>query len=157
MKNDEGRHFADVVKDEVQTLQGIGPMSSRVLSALGISTIEELANYKFFHMARALATLAETEVKGDRPTGSVMNVDRAVDKEWESKSLKEIVEAPTEALEGISKDACDLLETLGCVTIGDLAKLKYCRWAEAMVKISEFENTLTAKERKIDSELKKLA
>jgi hypothetical protein len=108
-------------------------------------------------MARAIATLAETEVKGDRPVGSVMNVDKAVDKEWEAKTLKEMVEAPTEALEGISKDACDLLAALGCTTIGDLAQLKYCRWAEAMVKISEFENTLNVKERKIESELKKLA
>jgi predicted flap endonuclease-1-like 5' DNA nuclease len=50
MKNDEGRHFASVIKDEVQTLQGIGPMSSRVLEALGIRTIEELGKVCTYNM-----------------------------------------------------------------------------------------------------------
>ena len=157
MKGDETKHFSDLKSADVSTLQGIGPKSTDVLSALKITTVEELGKYKFFLMARALATMAETETKGGRIEGTVMNVDKAVDKEWENKSLAEICEAPTEALEGIGKDACDLLETLGVKTIGDLGKFKYCRWAESICELAKYEETKTAKERKLEAQLKKLS
>mmetsp|Transcript_119659 Transcript_119659/g.178766 ORF Transcript_119659/g.178766 Transcript_119659/m.178766 type:complete len:193 (-) Transcript_119659:223-801(-) len=156
MKADEGKHINDLKDAEVSTLQGIGKFSSEVLKSLGVQTVADLAKYKFFLMARSLKTLAETEVKGDRPEGSVMNVDKAVDKSWEAKSLTEIVEAPTEALEGIGDDACELLESLGVKSIGDLADFKYCRWAEAIVNISAYEELKTAKQRKIEAALRKL-
>jgi nucleotidyltransferase/DNA polymerase involved in DNA repair len=156
MKDDEGRHLADVTEDEVSTLQGIGSFSTQVLKALDIKTIGDLATYKYFLLARALKTLAEAETKDGRLTGSVMNVDKAVDKAWETKSLKELCEAPTEALEGIAEDACELLESLGVKSIGDLAEFKYCRWAEAIVLASKYEENMTSKERKLDSALKKL-
>jgi predicted flap endonuclease-1-like 5' DNA nuclease len=157
MKADEGRHFVAVIKSDVTTLQGIGPLASKVMDALGIQTIEQLAKYKYFLIARAIKTLAETETKGGRPAGSAMNIDKAVDKDWEAKTLTEMCDAPTEALEGIAKDACDLLKSLGCKTIGDLADLKYCRWAEALVVAAKYENNLTVKERKLHAQLKKLA
>eukprot|EP00565_Helicotheca_tamesis_P004416 CAMPEP_0185723436 /NCGR_PEP_ID=MMETSP1171-20130828/286_1 /TAXON_ID=374046 /ORGANISM="Helicotheca tamensis, Strain CCMP826" /LENGTH=191 /DNA_ID=CAMNT_0028391139 /DNA_START=58 /DNA_END=633 /DNA_ORIENTATION=- len=157
MKEDEGRNLSDFVDEEVTKLQGIGPLATQVLDALKVKTISQLATYKFFLIARALKTLAETETEGGRPEGSRMNVDKAVDKEWEKKSFTEICEAPTEALEGISQPACELLEKLRVKTIGDLAELKYCRWAEAIVTASKFENTKTAKERKVEAQLKKLS
>ena len=157
MKADEGKHFKDLVDMEVSTLQGIGPFSSKVLEALGVKTVGELATYKYFLLARALKTLSETETKDGRPKGSCMNVDKAVDKAWESKSLTEICDAPTEALEGIANEACELLESLGVKSIGDLAEFKYCRWAEAIVAASSYEEMKTEKERKLDAALKKLA
>lgn len=157
MKGDETRHFTSLKSDSVSTLQGIGPKASEVLSALKITTIEELAKYKFFLMARALSTMAETETEGGRLAGTVMNVDKAVDKAWEAKSLAEICEAPTEALEGIGKDACELLESLGVKTIGDLGSFKYCRWAEAICELAKYEETKTARERKLEAQLRKLA
>eukprot|EP00538_Stauroneis_constricta_P007220 CAMPEP_0119545868 /NCGR_PEP_ID=MMETSP1352-20130426/486_1 /TAXON_ID=265584 /ORGANISM="Stauroneis constricta, Strain CCMP1120" /LENGTH=205 /DNA_ID=CAMNT_0007590479 /DNA_START=305 /DNA_END=922 /DNA_ORIENTATION=+ len=157
MKADEGKHFESLKNSDVSVLQGIGPFSARVLDALHIKTVKDLAKYKFFHLARALAALAETETEGGRLKSSVMNIDKAVDKEWESKTLTEILEAPTEALEGVTKQASDLLESLGAKTIGDLATLKYCRWAEAIVEATKYENLLTAKERKVQAQLKKLS
>jgi hypothetical protein len=112
MKADEGLHFTELKDADVSTLQGIGPFSSEVLKSLGVKTVADLAEYKFFLMARAVKTLAETETKGGRPKCSVMNIDKAVDKDWEAKSLTEIIDAPTEALEGIGSDACELLESL---------------------------------------------
>jgi hypothetical protein len=44
----------------------------------------------------------------------------------------------------------------GVKSVGDLADFKYCRWAEAIVNISKFEELKTGKERKIDAALKKL-
>merc|ERR1711862_328868 len=46
-----------------------------------------------------MGTLAETETEKARPTGSGMNLDKALDKEFEPKSLKEIIEAPTSAIQ----------------------------------------------------------
>lgn len=157
VKDSEGKHFQELVDAEVSVLQGIGPFSTRVLDALGVSTVKELASYKFFLAARAIKTLSETEEKGGRLPGSIMNVDKAVDKEYETKSLKDLCEAPAEALEGIGAQASELLATLGVKTIGDLADFKYCRWAEAITQAAEFEEMLTTKERKIEKELKKLA
>ena len=78
--------------------------------------------------------------------------------EWESKSFKEIVEGPVSCLEGLTEDADSLLKELGVKTVGDLATLKYCRWAEAMVLLGEkYEHTKTEAERKKERELKKLA
>jgi len=157
MKKDEGRHLTDVSDDDIITLQGIGSMSSNVLKSLGVKTIRQLATYKYFLLSRALKTLAETETRDDRPVKSVMNIDKAVIKEWESKSLTDICNAPTESLEGITTDACELLETLGIKTISDMAEFKYCRWAEAIVQASQYEELNTSKERKLNSALKRLA
>lgn len=154
MKDKEGLHFSDIV--EIKDLQGIGPHAERVLKALGVSTVKELATYKFFLMARALATMAEVE--GKRLTGSVMNVDKAVDKEYETKTFKEICEGPVSCLEGLTEAADTLLKDLGVKTVGDLATFKYCRWAEAMVLLGEkYEFTKTEAERKKERELKKLS
>mmetsp|Transcript_64297 Transcript_64297/g.76117 ORF Transcript_64297/g.76117 Transcript_64297/m.76117 type:complete len:187 (-) Transcript_64297:234-794(-) len=158
MKDDEGKHFADIASAPVSTLEGIGAMSTDVLEHLGCKTVKDLATYKYFLLARALVTMAETEVKGDRSDDSVMNVDKGVDKEWESKSLNEIAEAPISALEGLTEKAGDLLQKLGVKCIGDLGKLKYFKWAEAIVLLGEkYEHTKTASERKEEAALKKLA
>jgi predicted flap endonuclease-1-like 5' DNA nuclease len=156
MKADEGKHFQELVDAEVSTLQGIGPFSARVLESLGARTVADLAKYKYFLMARAIATLSETETKGGRLKGAVLNIDNAVDKEYETKTLTEICEAPTEALEGIGSQACELLETLGVKTVKELSEFKYCRWAEAIVQAAALEEMKTAKERKVDAALKKL-
>ena len=105
MKDDEGKHFTDLVTAEVSTMQGIGPKATEVAAELHINTVEDLANYKYYKWARALATLAETELKGDRPEGSMMNVNKMVDKAYETMSLKEIVDAPVAALQGVSDAA----------------------------------------------------
>ena len=127
MKADEAKHFTDIKDAHVSTLQGIGEVAAEVAEEMGVSTVSELAAYKYFHMARSIKTLAETETEGGRLEGSVMNIDNAVDKEWEAKSLKEIVDAPVDALQGISEGAAKLLGSLGVKTVGDLADSKYCR------------------------------
>merc|ERR1711862_1026165 len=98
---------------------------------------EDLATYKYFLMARAIVTLAETWAEKARPTGSGMNLDKALDKEFEPKSLKEIIEAPTSAIQGLSEQARELFEELHVKTIKDLAEFKYCRIADAIVQGSK--------------------
>mmetsp|Transcript_41506 Transcript_41506/g.60878 ORF Transcript_41506/g.60878 Transcript_41506/m.60878 type:complete len:188 (-) Transcript_41506:192-755(-) len=157
MKSEEGKLFSVLADDPVNALQGIGPKADKVLEVLKIRTIRELATYKFFIISRALATLAKTETDGGRDAQSVMNVDQAVDKEYESKSLVEIVGSPVSALQGLTEDADALLKDLGVSTINDLANLKYCLWSESIVVLGQYEHSKNASERKAEALQKQLA
>jgi hypothetical protein len=69
-----------------------------------------------------------------------MNINKAVDKAYEGKSLKEIVDSPVDALQGVSEgDAKLLLEAFNVKTVGDLADLKYVKWAQAIVNLADTE------------------
>jgi predicted flap endonuclease-1-like 5' DNA nuclease len=148
MKNAEGLTFTEISTSPVSVLQGIGPVSSKVLEELKIKTVKDLGNFKFFKLARALKTLAATETKGGRPAGSIMNVDKAVIKDFETKSLQEIIDAPIHEIEGMTEKAEELLKELGVSTIEDLATWKYSCWAESIVTLASFEETMTEQERK---------
>lgn len=66
-----------------------------------------------------------------------MNISKFVDKEYEKKSLSEIAKAPVSALAGITEeDAALLKKAVGVKTVADLAKLKYVKWAQAIVTLA---------------------
>jgi len=158
MKGDEKDSFLDLVGQSVSTMQGIGPKATDIAEHLGLETVQDLADYKYFHWARALKTLSETETEGGRLEGTAMNVDKMVDKAYEAKTLTEIVNSPVAALQGLSEAAGKLLgETpLNVKTVDDLAELKYFRLAEALVVASKHENEGTETERKVERAQKKL-
>lgn len=68
-----------------------------------------------------------------------INVNKAVDKAYESKTLKEIAEAPVAALEGLSEAQGELLGRLGIKTIRDLGEWKFANWARAIVELAKLE------------------
>jgi predicted RecB family nuclease len=68
-----------------------------------------------------------------------INVNKAVDKAFETKSLKEIAEAPVSALEGLSEEQGKLLNKLGITTIRDLGEWKFAAWARAIVELAKLE------------------
>ncbi|EMY60580.1 hypothetical protein [Leptospira terpstrae] len=69
-----------------------------------------------------------------------MNINKAVDKAYESKSLKEIADSPVSAIQGLSDGDADLLlKAFNVKTIRDLANLKYVKWAQAIVTLSDTE------------------
>lgn len=69
-----------------------------------------------------------------------MNINKALDKAWETKTFKEIAKAPVAALEGVSDNDAKLLkEAFNVVTIEDLANLKFVRWAQAIVTAASVE------------------
>jgi hypothetical protein len=138
-KADEGQYFHDLIKGPVSTLQGIGPKHLAQLETLGFKTVEQLAEYKFFHLSRCLMTLAKTEEPGQRSDASVMNINKGLDKDYENMSLQEIVDLPVYALQGISESKGELWASLGVKTMSDLAEFKYCKWAEALVVAAKFE------------------
>ncbi len=58
---------------------------------------------------------------------------KVLDKEWEDKSLEEILKAPVSALAGVSDgDADALKQAFNVKTVGDLGKNKYFRAAQAL-------------------------
>jgi hypothetical protein len=69
-----------------------------------------------------------------------MNIDKALMKEYEGKSFKELVNAPIGAIAGISdSDAEHLKAAFNVKTIKDLATLKYVLWAQAIVTLADTE------------------
>lgn len=66
-----------------------------------------------------------------------MNINKAVDKAYETKSLKEIAAAPVDALEGVTpSDAELLMKAFGIKTIHDLGTNKYFLVAQAITTLA---------------------
>lgn len=69
-----------------------------------------------------------------------MNLNGALTKAFENKSMKELVDAPVHALQGVSEaDAEKLKAAFGVETVSDLGTLKFARWARAIVELAETE------------------
>jgi len=156
MKKEEGSFLSTVAEESITCIEGIGPKQDVILDALNVKTVEDLATYKYFLIARSIVVLSEVEGKDGRPAGSGMNIDKAVVKEWEAKTFSEIADAPTSAIEGLSEKARNLFEELGVKTVKQLGEFKYCRLAEAIVEAAKHEHTKNATERKAENLTKKL-
>ncbi len=66
------------------------------------------------------------------------NLNQLLDKEWEDKTLAEILKAPISALQGVSEgDAEALKQAFGVTTVGDLGKNKFFRTAQALALLGE--------------------
>lgn len=68
-----------------------------------------------------------------------ININKAVDKAWESKTLKEIAHAPPSALQGLTPEHDKILAQVGIKTVRDLAEWKYATWARAIARLAELE------------------
>ena len=68
-----------------------------------------------------------------------ININKAVDKAYEGKSLKELVDMPIAGFEGISEETGKHLEKLGLKTVRDLAEWKFVAWAQAIVTLAKTE------------------
>ena len=69
-----------------------------------------------------------------------MNISKALDKAYEGKSLKEILDAPVDALQGVSEgDALKLKEAFNIKTVRDLGRCKYFIWAQALCNLENAE------------------
>mmetsp|Transcript_137044 Transcript_137044/g.382122 ORF Transcript_137044/g.382122 Transcript_137044/m.382122 type:complete len:312 (-) Transcript_137044:48-983(-) len=68
-----------------------------------------------------------------------LNINGAVDKEFEGSSLRVIAAAPTSALQGIAERGRLVLRKLGMKTIRDLGTWKYYKIAKAIVGLAALE------------------
>jgi len=139
-KEHEASSFSEIIKLPPSALEGLADRADKMLAAFNIKTIEDLANWKYFKIARAIVVLSKEEQKGKRDPKSKQNMNKAVDKEWEKKSFHDIVRAPVSALQGLAPWADDTLAPLRVKTIGQLASWKFLMWAEALVVLAANEN-----------------
>jgi hypothetical protein len=66
------------------------------------------------------------------------NLDSFLDKEWENKTLADILMAPVSALQGVSEGDADLLkQAFNIKTVGDLGKNKFFRAAQLLAQLAE--------------------
>jgi hypothetical protein len=66
------------------------------------------------------------------------DVGKFLDKAYEQKEFSELVNAPVDALAGVSAaDAAALASALGIKTIGDLATNKLVLWAQAIATLAK--------------------
>lgn len=66
------------------------------------------------------------------------NIEKFMDKAFEQKEFSELVDAPVDALQGLSEgDAEKLQAALNIKTIGDLATNKFVLWAQAIHNLSK--------------------
>jgi hypothetical protein len=67
-----------------------------------------------------------------------LNLDSLLDKDYESKSLAELLKAPVSALAGVSDgDAQHLKDAFNIKTVSDLGKNKFFRAAMLITELSE--------------------
>lgn len=139
-KEHETKRLGVIVNQDISALQGIGPVHQEDLKKLGLETVRDLADYRFYHRARAIHNLVTAEEPGCRAPDAEMNLNNLLDKEYETKTLAEIAAAPAAALQGLSEEKGQILrDQFGIKTIEDLASFKYCTWAEALVLLAPLE------------------
>jgi len=63
---------------------------------------------------------------------------KLLDKDWEAKSLEEVVAAPVAALAGVTDSDAELLrQAFNIKTVGDLGRNKYFNAAKALVDLAD--------------------
>ena len=67
----------------------------------------------------------------------ILNINKAVDKAYESKTLAEIADSPVDALEGVSAGDAELLaKAFNVKSIRDLGTNKYFLTSQAIVALA---------------------
>lgn len=69
----------------------------------------------------------------------LMNINNAMDKDWEGKTLTDIAQAPISALQGLAGWTDDEFSKLGLSCIEELGNWKFFLWARALCKLAETE------------------
>ena len=69
-----------------------------------------------------------------------MNIEKALVKDFEGKSLKEICDSPVDCLQGVSAgDAEKLKAAFNIKTVRDQGTCKFFKWAQAIVDLADTE------------------
>jgi hypothetical protein len=69
-----------------------------------------------------------------------LNLNKLVDKAYEDKTIKELLDAPPSALEGLTPKHDELLAELKIKTVRDLANWKYAAKARALATLADSES-----------------
>ena len=121
----------EILKAPVHAIKGVSEKDAELLKkALGIKTVKDLAESKYVAIAQAITMISEFW-------------EKALDKEFEAKSPKELVDAPVRALSGVTEEDEKLLtEALNIKTIRDLATNKFVFIAQVLRALANLEKIL---------------
>jgi hypothetical protein len=150
-KASEGLPFSVLKVSKLSVLQGLAEHADDMMTAFGLYTVEEFAAWRFGRWAQALVTMADCEVEGKRPLDAKLNIDLALDKEHETKSLKEIIQLSPSALQGLPPAADEILQSHQVTTIEKLGSWKYLKWAQAIVTLADAEELETDAEKNLSN------
>jgi len=158
-KDHLGKSLREIIKLPPSALQGLTEEDDKALAKFrpGVRTIEDLGSFQYFLIARAIVALAEVEAEDGRNSKSEMNINNALDKEYEPCSFNEMCSLPVEALQGVGKKSARRIRKMICGgkeldTIYDLYNYKYSLWAEALVTLSQYETDNFQSKNRIDVE-----
>ncbi|MBN1698243.1 MAG: hypothetical protein JW881_12075 [Spirochaetales bacterium] len=108
-KKFESMSMREILKQPVSAIQGVSEGdAAKMKEAFRISTVEQFSKLRFAKWAWAIQELEKTEKEGHGGNAS-FNIDKAVDKAYEGKTLKQILDSPLEALQGLSERQAALL------------------------------------------------
>ncbi|MBN2443888.1 MAG: hypothetical protein JXJ04_21175 [Spirochaetales bacterium] len=125
-KKFESMTLKEILKQPVYAIQGVSEGDAVVIKeAFRVSTVEQFAKIRFAKWAWAIQELSKFETNGGAAKDA-LNIDNAVDKAYENKSLKEILDAPVDALQGLSERQAKLLyDAFQIKTVKQLANQKF--------------------------------
>jgi len=136
-----GTPLRDVVNLPTTVLQGITEKQAKVLSEdFKVKTVRDLANWKFYQIAKSMKALAEVEERSGRQDTSLQNINDAVDKQFEKKLITTIMDQKIEVLQGVGKFLqVQMSKKLGITTMKELANYKPGKYAAALVALADYE------------------
>jgi len=137
----QGTQLRKLVNLPVTVLKAISKEQAKVLSEnFEVRTVRDLANWKFYQIANSMLTLAEVEEKSGRQDTSLQNMNNAVDKQFEKKSITSIMEQKVEVLQGVGKFLqVQMSKKIGITTMKELANFKPAKHAAALVALADYE------------------
>jgi hypothetical protein len=139
-KAHEGKTLKEVILLPPSALQGLTPAGDEVLAKFKIHTIQDLASWKLYRIARAVVDMSVFEETGQRAEGTASNLDNAFDKDKWGMSLKELCDQPPHCVRGTAPWVDkELSEYKGLNTLRDIAKWKYPAIAHDICTLAEFE------------------
>lgn len=109
---------------------------AKLMQALDVTTIEELAQSRYVLWAQSITHLARYErVDGFNPSLAAI-----LDRQWEKASLRDLAKARPSIFTGLSvKEAAMLEEAAGIRTVEDLATNRYVLMAQVIAHLARYE------------------
>jgi hypothetical protein len=132
-----GKTFGQLAASPPGILAGLThAQGARLMQALDVTTIEELAQSRYVLWAQSITHLSKYErVDGFNPSLAAI-----LDGQWEKKSLRELARARPSIFTGLSaKEATMLEEAAGIRTVEDLATNRYVLMAQVITHLARYE------------------
>jgi len=124
--------LTDLPDAPVHALKGVSDGDAELLyNSFYVRTIRDLADLKYVHWAQEIVALVSVpQSKIDMGA-----FEEKLIKKYEQTPIKELVKQPIWVLQGVSKaDAKRVQEAFYVKSVRDLARLKYVRWAQEVIR-----------------------